>query len=205
MNPIVGVLALQGSSEPHCVAVERLGETPREVRQAGELAGLTHLILPGGESTTIHHLLQLFGLWEPIRSAYQAGQLALFGTCAGAILLGQEEGLRPPRMQLLDAVASRNAYGRQVDSFSEPIVIDGLEGGAFHAVFIRAPRFHRVGPGCRVLARRGDEAVLLEGPRILAAAFHPELTDDLRLHRYFVERSFAASTAADAASFSCQS
>lgn len=194
-----GVLCLQGSSEPHLARLRDLGVAPREVRQRKDLDGLTHLILPGGESTTIRHLLDLFGLTELLLERHRAGALCLFGTCAGAILLGHDDGTRPKRLALLDVTLERNAYGRQVDSFSEPLALElpGEVGRApFHGVFIRAPRFARVGPGVRVLARRGDEPVLVEGPGALAGTFHPELTGDLRIHRHFLAMAPAAARAA---------
>jgi len=183
----VGVLALQGSFEPHMEHLRALRAEPREVRQLRDLEGITHLVLPGGESTTLQHLLRLFGLWEEIEARARRHELRLFGTCAGAILLAQEDGTRPPRFGLLDAQVERNAYGRQRDSFSDELPIDGLQDPRFHAVFIRAPRFRAVGPEVEVLARRGDEPVLARAPGILAATFHPELTPDLRLHRFFLE------------------
>jgi len=192
---IAGVLALQGSSAPHLQrlaelhALGELAAPPREVRQRRDLADLTHLILPGGESTTIRHLLDLFGMTDELVARHRAGALRLFGTCAGAILLGQEDGTRPARLGLIDVTVARNAYGRQVDSFSAPLTltVDG-DGSSppFHGVFIRAPRFTRIGAGVRVLARRGDEPVLLEANGVMAATFHPELTDDLRIHRRFL-------------------
>lgn len=182
----VGVLALQGSFEPHARAVSRLGYEPVLVRAPADLEGLTHLILPGGESTTLHHLLELFGLREEIRTRASRGELALFGTCAGAILLGREDGSRPPRLGLLDANLERNAYGSQVDSFQAGIDVDGLEGGALQATFIRAPRFTNIGASARVLARLHGEPVLVEQPGVLAATFHPELSKDDRLHARFL-------------------
>ena len=183
----VGVLALQGSSEAHLRAFERLGVTAREVRGPNALAELTHLVLPGGESTTLQHLLALFGLEQALAERFRAGELALFGTCAGAILLGRDEGEAPPRLGLLDATVRRNAYGRQVDSFTAELPLEH-EGRSLHGVFIRAPRFEELGPDVRVLARHAGEPVLLHAPGILAASFHPELTDDPTLHRFFLER-----------------
>src|SRR6185503_1558010 len=183
-SPEVGVLALQGASEPHRAAFERLGVETREVRAPRDLEGLTHLVLPGGESTTLHHLLTLFGLWDPLAARHRAGELALFGTCAGAILLGRSAGERPPTLGLLDAELERNAYGRQIDSFTRPVE---LADRTFPAVFIRAPRFTAVGPDVRVLARDGDQPVALEAPSLLATSFHPELTDDPWFHRRFLE------------------
>jgi 5'-phosphate synthase pdxT subunit len=183
---IAGVLGLQGSSALHEERLRELGARVREVRQLRDLHEVQHLILPGGESTTIHHLLELYGLRTEIVRRFRSGTLALFGTCAGAILLGQDDGERPPRLGLLDAVLTRNAYGRQIDSFTRDLTLTGIEGGPFHGVFIRAPRFRRWGTDCRILAVDGDDPVLLEAPGILAATFHPELTQDLRVHQYFL-------------------
>lgn len=181
----VGVLALQGGFAPHLDMLRSLGAEPREVRTPDAVRELTHLVLPGGESTTLHHLLELFGMWELVRERYVARQLALFGTCAGAILLGRAErdGERPSRLGLLDATLARNAYGSQAASFTETIE---CEGQPLEATFIRAPRITHVGPAARVLARRGGEAVLVEGPRLLAASFHPELGRDVRIHARFL-------------------
>jgi 5'-phosphate synthase pdxT subunit len=179
----VGVLALQGGFEPHDRMLRALGVEQVLVRSPQQLHEVTHLVLPGGESTTLHHLLQLFGMWELLRERHAAGELVLFGTCAGAILLGRGADARPPRLELLDAELERNAFGRQVDSFREPV---DFEGRALQAVFIRAPRIAHVGPNARVLARRGGEPVLVEGPGVLAATFHPELGEDARIHERFL-------------------
>lgn len=187
-TPAVGVLALQGASAPHRAAFARLGVDACEVRAPQDLDGLTHLVLPGGESTTLHHLLTLFDLWQPIAARQRAGTLALFGTCAGAILLARTSGEKPPTLGLLDAAIERNAYGRQIDSFTRTIE---LAGGTFPAVFIRAPRFTELGPEVRVLAREGEHAVALEAPGLLATTFHPELTDDPWFHRRFLEPAVA--------------
>ncbi len=182
----VGVLALQGSFEEHAAAVRRLGIDPVLVRSAQDVRELTHLILPGGESTTLHHLMELFGVDEAIRSRAASGELSIFGTCAGAILLSQDDGTRPPRFGLLDATLDRNAYGRQVDSFRANVDVEQLSGGPLDAVFIRAPRFSKIGPRARVLARHDGEAILVEQPGLLAATFHPELTQDDRLLERFL-------------------
>jgi 5'-phosphate synthase pdxT subunit len=158
------------------------------VRAPSDIEGLTHLVLPGGESTTLRHLLVLFGLWEPIRARNRAGELALFGTCAGAILLARGPQ-RPPTFGLLDAVVERNAYGTQRDSFRR--TLDAV-GAPFPGVFIRAPRFTAIGEGTRVLGRLDGEPALLEGPGLLAASFHPELTEDARLHAHFLTLRFNA-------------
>ncbi len=181
----VGVLALQGASTAHTAAFARLGVEAREVRNREQLAGLSHLVLPGGESTTIHHLLELFDLRSEILERHRAGELALFGTCAGAILLGGDDGTRPPRFGLLDAVLERNAYGRQVDSFSRSVYLEGF-GKEFHCVFIRAPRVRSVGAGAQVLGRLDDEPILLQGPGLLASTFHPELSGESSIHGYFL-------------------
>ncbi len=192
---VPGVLVLQGSSEPHLRTLERLGHEPREVRTPLDLCAVTHLILPGGESTTIHHLLSLFGMWEALLERHRAGQLALFGTCAGAILLGRDDGTKPPRMELLDARLERNAFGRQIDSFSADLELECFPGREFHCVFIRAPRFRGIGGGARVLGRWNGEPILVEGNGLLAATFHPELTDDLRIHEYFLRMDPADASA----------
>ncbi|MEM7356738.1 MAG: pyridoxal 5'-phosphate synthase glutaminase subunit PdxT, partial [Acidobacteriota bacterium] len=198
--PVVGVLALQGASNAHRSTFAKLGIEAREVRNLNDLEGLTHLVLPGGESTTIHHLLELFDLRQPIIERYRERRLALFGTCAGAILLGQGDGEPPPRFGLLDAVLERNAYGRQTESFSRGIRFEssdpedhcaglhrfGLHGSGMHGVFIRAPKVSSVGPAARVLAWDGTDPILLQGRGLLAATFHPELTGDPRLHAYFL-------------------
>ncbi len=181
-----GVLALQGGVRPHLDAFERLGVRAEPVRTAAALARLTHLVLPGGESTAIARLGERLGLWPVLRERFAAGELALFGTCAGAILLGDGEG-PPPRLALVDATLERNAYGRQLDSFERELEIDGL--GALRGVFIRAPRVTRVGPGVRVLARAGADPVLLDAPGALLATFHPELAGSDALHALFLERS----------------
>ena len=191
-RPRPGVLALQGSSEPHLERFVDLSLDPVEVRRERHLDGITHLVIPGGESTTIWHLMQLFGLWHEVPARFRAGAFALMGTCAGAILLGQEDGQRPPRLALLDARCTRNAYGRQRESFSREIELDGIPGGGFHAVFIRAPRFASVGAGVRVIARDGDDPVLVEAPGVMAATFHPELTPDARIHERFLRMTSRA-------------
>lgn len=190
----VGVLALQGASEPHLACFARLGVAACEVRSPRELEGLTHLVLPGGESTTLHHLLVLFELWEPLRARHRAGSLALFGTCAGAILLARDAGGEPPTLGLLDAAVERNAYGRQADSFVRPVWLDPGErtpgepglGRSLRGVFIRAPRFTALGQGVRVLARLDGEPVALAAPGLLATTFHPELTPEGEFHARFL-------------------
>jgi pyridoxal 5'-phosphate synthase pdxT subunit len=180
----VGVLALQGDFEAHARVLSRIGAEPIEVRTPLELASADALILPGGESTTIRKLAENHRLIEPIRESARSG-MPVFGTCAGMIacartIVGEEE----PIFGLVDIDVHRNAYGRQVQSFEADIDVSGI--GSMRAVFIRAPRIERVGAGVEVLARHDDEAVVVREGSIMLAAFHPELTDDDRLHRLFV-------------------
>ncbi len=185
----VGVLALQGGFEPHARAFARLGCAVELVRRPEQLATLTHLTLPGGESTTLHHLLELFGLREVLIERHRAGRLALFGTCAGAILLGRAAVAPPPRMELLDIELERNAYGRQAESFTAAVEIAELGAPAFECVFIRAPKIRAVGRDVQVLAQLGVDPILVAQRGSLAATFHPELTDDVRLHALFLARA----------------
>lgn len=181
----VGVLALQGAFREHRQALERLGESVREVRLPRDLVGLRALLLPGGESTTMARLAASTGLDTALKDFHQAGG-ALWGTCAGAILLAREvrnPGVQP-RLALIDLTVERNAYGRQVDSFEAEVQVNGL--GAFHGVFIRAPRIVRTGPSVEVLAEyRGDPVIARQG-RVWVSTFHPELSGDDRLHAEFL-------------------
>ena len=184
----VGVLALQGGFEPHLEAFGALGVEACEVRTKQALEGLTHLVLPGGESTTLAHLMDLFDLRETLVQNVRSGRLAVFGTCAGAILLGRESGEAPRRLGLMDAEVHRNAYGTQTASRSTDLELDAF-GRILRAVFIRAPRFGELGAEVRVLARDRGEPVLIEGPNTMAATFHPELSGDPVLHRYSLDAS----------------
>jgi 5'-phosphate synthase pdxT subunit len=190
----VGVLALQGASRRHVEALTALGARAVEVRTPQDLAGIEGLVLPGGESTTMSKLLDLSGLFDPVAERLADGMPA-FGTCAGLILLSSEilDG-RPDQRSfgVLDVAVRRNGFGRQVDSFETDVRVVGLaggelSGGAFPAVFIRAPVIERVGAGVEVLATVADLPVLCRQGSVLAAAFHPELSDDLRLHQLFLE------------------
>jgi 5'-phosphate synthase pdxT subunit len=188
----VGVLALQGAFREHRRVLESLGAAVREVRLPADLAGLDGLVLPGGESTTMARLLTEYALWQPIRDFHAAGR-ALWGTCAGAILLAREVRGAPPQfggrqasLGLLDAAVQRNAFGRQIDSFVAPLGVDGLDG-AFAGVFIRAPAFSDAGPRTTVLASWEGQAVMLRQDRVLATAFHPELGNDARIHHLFLK------------------
>ncbi len=186
-TPRVGVLALQGAFREHISALQRLGADAVEVRTPAELAAVDGIMLPGGESTTMDLLLGSSGLREPLAAAVAAGT-PVFGTCAGLILLARdiEDGVEGQRtLQVLDVTALRNGYGRQVKSFEGPVAL--ASGGAdMVGVFIRAPRITRVGEGVEILARLGDEPVAVRSGSIMAATFHPELTDDDRLHEVFL-------------------
>jgi 5'-phosphate synthase pdxT subunit len=185
----IGVLALQGASQRHVEALAALGAHPVEVRTPEDLSGIEGLVLPGGESTTMSRLLDLSDLFDPIADRLADGMPA-FGTCAGLILLSSRilDG-RPDQRSfgVLDVDVRRNAFGRQVDSFETELAVDGVGGGPVPAVFIRAPVIERVGDGVEVLARVDERPVLCRQGPILAAAFHPELSDDLRLHQLFLE------------------
>jgi len=182
----IGVLALQGSFAEHVVAVHRLGAEPREVRLPAHLEGIDGLIVPGGESTTIGKLLALTGLLGPLRAAIGDG-LAVYGTCAGMILLARDiGGLDQPLLGVMDITVRRNAFGRQLESFEERLNIPTLGEEPFPGIFIRAPLIEATGPGVVTLARLPDgRPVAARQGRLLASAFHPELTDDLRMHRFF--------------------
>lgn len=178
----VGVLALQGDFAAHAAALRRGGASVSEVRRVAELEGLAGLVLPGGESTTLLNLMR-DEPWFPALQDFHARGGALFGTCAGAILLAREvRGPRQPSLGLLDAVVERNAYGRQVDSFEAALDVPEL-GARVTGVFIRAPRLRELGPGVEVLARHAGEPVLVREGRVLAGTFHPEVSGDDGLHR----------------------
>ena len=185
----IGVLALQGASEAHRAILDALDETTVEVRTPADLSAVDAVILPGGESTTMSFLLDSSGLRAPLRERLADG-LPAFGTCAGMILLATDvlDG-RPDQESLgaIDIAVRRNAFGRQRDSFEADLDVDGLAGGRFHAVFIRAPAVERVGAGVEVLARVGDRPVLCRQGNVVVSSFHPELSDDLRLHQRFLQ------------------
>ncbi|HEY1095565.1 MAG TPA: pyridoxal 5'-phosphate synthase glutaminase subunit PdxT [Glycomyces sp.] len=196
--PTIGVLALQGDVVDHMRALEAAGARAVPVRRASELDAVAGLVIPGGESTTMSKLLQIFDLFEPVKKRLDAG-LPVFGSCAGMIMLADEvlDG-RPDQRSFgtIPMTVRRNAFGRQVDSFETEIAIDGIAGDPFRAVFIRAPWVERVGTGVQVLARvaSGDGSGREQDGRIvavragacLATSFHPEVTADARVHQYFV-------------------
>lgn len=184
----VGVLALQGDFEAHLRTLQRCGVRAQEVRTVQQLQQVDGLIIPGGESTTIAKLMQRYGLDVAIRERAQAG-MPLYGTCAGLIVMAREiEGYpQQPRLGLLDVAVARNAFGRQVDSFEIDLFVPRLGAPPLRAVFIRAPYITRTGDQVEVLARLDGKVVLVQQGHLLGGAFHPELTDDLRLHQYFLE------------------
>jgi pyridoxal 5'-phosphate synthase pdxT subunit len=186
--PRIGVLALQGDFARHVAALESLRVRVTEVRTPEDLEGLSGLVLPGGESTAMLKLMEGTGMEAAIRKFHGEGG-ALFGTCAGLILLASHVTDPDQRsLDLLDVDVERNAYGRQRDSFEANLEASiGKESAPVRGVFIRAPRMTRLGPQVEVLARAEEEPVLVRQGRILAATFHPEMTPDLRIHRYFVE------------------
>ncbi|SBT38122.1 pyridoxal 5'-phosphate synthase glutaminase subunit PdxT [Micromonospora auratinigra] len=215
-TPVIGVLALQGDVLEHVAALAAAGADARPVRRPAELDAVDGLVIPGGESTTISKLVDIFELREPIDKRI-AGGMPVYGSCAGMIMLAAEvlDGRPDQRgFQGIEMTVRRNAFGRQVDSFEAPVQIAGVDGEPFHAVFIRAPWVERVGAGVEVLGRvtggsgsrpgvRGAEPASSPGPtadrvvavrqgNLLATSFHPELTGDHRLHRYFVELVRAA-------------
>ena len=183
----IGVLALQGAFIEHIQILRRLGVEAVEVRLPQDLAGLDGLIIPGGESTTIGKLADTYQLTGPLRDF--AAAKPVWGTCAGMIFMAKSIGRSQPLLGLMNIEVERNAFGRQVDSFITPIEVDGLNGGGpFTAVFIRGPRLVAAHGNARVIARLADGTpVAAEEGRWLATSFHPELTDDTRLHEYFVE------------------
>jgi 5'-phosphate synthase pdxT subunit len=190
----IGVLALQGDVREHLGALAECDVLARPVRRVEELDSVDALVIPGGESTAISNLAVTFGLIDPIRERI-AGGMPVYGSCAGLIMLAAEvlDG-RPDQRSFadIDMTVRRNAFGRQVDSFEAPVEIEGIAEGPFAAVFIRAPWVERTGPDVRVLGRvtAGPDAgriVAVRQGNLLATAFHPELTGDLRVHRYFVE------------------
>ncbi len=187
----IGILALQGDFAEHSVMLKRLGVTVVEVRLPEQLAGLSGLIIPGGESTTIAKLAVSYGLMEPLCKFGE--QNAIWGTCAGAIFMSRDAHRDQPLLQLMDITVERNAFGRQVDSFEVDLDIPTLlevdpEQKPFHAVFIRAPLIESVQADACILARLSDGRIVAAQQRhLLATAFHPELTKDDRFHRYFLQ------------------
>ena len=184
----VGVLALQGAFREHILDLEALGVSAVAVRLPGQLEGLAGLVIPGGESTAIAKLMRTYEFYEPIRALHAEG-MAVWGTCAGAILMAKQiVDARPDQesLGLMDCVVRRNAYGRQVDSFEAVLDFAGIDE-PFPGVFIRAPQIEQVSEDVDVLASHLGQPVAVRQGDLLATTFHPELTGDPRVHRYFLE------------------
>ena len=187
-RPRIGVLAVQGAVREHLEAIRAVGAEPVTVRLPGDFDGLDALILPGGESTTMRRFIDRYGLREPILA--MAGRGApMLGTCAGMILLaGRLTDGQDPVLGLLDVSVERNAYGRQLDSYEADVNLPAIGDEPLHGVFIRAPVVVEAGPGVEVLARDADGRIIaVRQGKVLATAFHPELTGDRRLHRLLLD------------------
>jgi len=185
-QPKVGVLALQGDFAEHIAALREAGAQAEPVKRPEDVATCDSLVIPGGESTTIGMLCDRFGVGDAIRGLHERG-VPLWGTCAGLILLAKEIARSDQwRLGLLDAEVARNAFGRQVDSFEADFEMEDVDGGPVRAVFIRAPHVTRVWGDTRVLAVFQDRIVAVRQGNLLGTAFHPELTDDRRVQRYFL-------------------
>ncbi len=184
----VGVLAVQGDFAEHIAVLTKLGVKAREVRLPEQLASVDALIIPGGESTTLSRLMTIYNLRDPVERMAADGR-AIWGTCAGMIMLAQEITEQDPTpLGLIDISVQRNAFGRQIDSFEQELDVDALGPDPFHAVFIRAPVVIRVGQRGEVLSELdADRPVAVQQGRLMATSFHPELTNDYRFHSYFLE------------------
>jgi pyridoxal 5'-phosphate synthase pdxT subunit len=188
----IGVLALQGDFAEHAHMLRKMDVEPVEVRKPSQLEGLDGLIIPGGESTAIGKLAATSGLTEPLREF--AATYPTWGTCAGAIFIARTVEGQTPHLGLMDIAVRRNAFGSQLDSFTAPLDVKGVEGGPYTAVFIRAPIITEVGPEAETLAALDNGTVVAARQgHLLATSFHPELTPDDRMHRYFVEMTKQAS------------
>lgn len=186
-NIHVGVLALQGDVREHIAMMNGLNIDCTPVRTADEISAVDGLIIPGGESTTVGKLLDRFGQMQAVR-ALPGLNKPIYGTCTGMILLAKNiENSDQHRIGIMDITIRRNAFGRQVDSFEEDLQIDGIPGDPVRAVYIRAPYVTRVGEGVKVLATTNSHPVMVRQGWLLATAFHPELTDDNRVHKYFLD------------------
>lgn len=183
----IGVLALQGAVREHIKSIEASGAQAVVVKHANDLAGTDGLILPGGESTTMRRLIDLYGMMEPLRAYAKAGH-PMFGTCAGLILLADSlVGYDQPHIGVMDVTVERNSFGRQVDSFEAHLSIKGVAED-FPAVFIRAPHITEVGPKTDILCEHNGRIVMAQQGQYLGCSFHPELTDDHRITAYFVQQ-----------------
>ena len=191
----IGVLALQGDVREHFYAIENCGAIATEVKRPIDLVNLNGLIIPGGESTTIAKLLRIFELFEPLQKALRDG-LPVYGSCAGMILLAKKiiDGTSDQEtLEVIDITVKRNAFGRQVDSFEQELIIPEIDSEPFNAIFIRAPWIEKIGADVKSLAEIKslgglEHSVLARSKNVLVSSFHPELTGDLRVHRYFIDK-----------------
>lgn len=182
----IGVLALQGAVREHCNALRACGVEPVEIKYAEQIEEVQGLIIPGGESTTVGKLLVKCKMLDPLRQLGEKG-FPVFGTCTGMILLAKEiAGSDQPHLGLMDIVVERNAFGRQIASFEAELEISEIGKPDFHAVFIRAPYILKTGSRVRVMAQLDGKILMARENHLLAAAFHPELTEDIRIHQYFI-------------------
>lgn len=199
--PTIGVLALQGAVIEHIRHLEEVGARAIPVRKQSELDAVDGLVLPGGESTTMSRLLDVYQMYEPVAERIGAG-MPVYGSCAGMILLASQvvdTRADATWFSAIDMTVRRNAFGRQVDSFEADLVVDPLGPEPLRTVFIRAPWVETVGPGVEILARvrasdGRDHAVAVRQGNALATSFHPEVTDDVRIHRYFLDMARAATS-----------
>ena len=184
----VGVLAIQGDFREHKILLERLGADVIEIRLSDQLDEVDGLIIPGGESTTIVQLIDIYNMREKLRERVLGDGLPTWGTCAGMIVMAQKlSDHRPDPLKLMNIEVSRNAFGRQVDSFETDLEIEGMDGPPYHAVFIRAPVVDSIGEGVKIISSLEDgRPVAVKQGHMLATAFHPELTDDPRMHKLFL-------------------
>ncbi|MTI82054.1 MAG: pyridoxal 5'-phosphate synthase glutaminase subunit PdxT [Firmicutes bacterium] len=183
----IGVLALQGAFIEHEKSLQVCGAETRQIRLPEQLKGLDGLVIPGGESTTMGKLLMAYELLQPIKEMAKEG-IPIFGTCAGMIMLAKEiVNSNQTSLSLMDIVVERNAFGRQVESFEADISVSEFGEEPYNAVFIRAPYIVSASPGVKIMASYDEKIILARQNNFLTAAFHPELTEDLRLHKYFLE------------------
>jgi len=188
---VIGVLALQGDFEEHCIVLRRLGVESREIRLPTDLEGIAGIIIPGGESTTLGKLAVAYNLVRPLQEI--STRIPVWGTCAGMVFMASDVGNDQTVLGVLDIVVKRNAFGRQVDSFEEDVIITGIEGGAFRGIFIRAPIITSVGSLAEpICALKDGRIVAVRQGRLLATSFHPELSGDDRLHQYFLKQTDGA-------------
>lgn len=187
MKKKIGVLAIQGAFREHCRTLQKLGVEAVEVRSADDLKGISGLIIPGGESTAIGKQLEIDGFGDKIVKLANEG-FPIFGTCAGMVLLSKNiDQSKQYSLGLLDTTVKRNAFGRQIASFEADLSVKGLQGGDLRAVFIRAPYILKASPEVDILAEYDGKIVFIRENNILASAFHPELTEDTRVHQYFLD------------------